>query len=210
MRTAGISACLSRMAACHGALHVCVLPCAAIFSALSPHYMFIFWRDARKDGWEVMAGVLLCITGVEAMYADLGHFSRRAVQVNITYPCITCTSMHVSQTQVVHAFPAPLCTTAPVPGGELPAQCRTMVYKAQRLVQSWTVYLPLQLSFSCVVYPSVVITYLGQAAYLYQNPDDYDKHLLCIHPQPSLLAHVCHCHPGSHRCQPGMHQHSIV
>ena len=28
-----------------------------------------------------MSGVLLCITGVEAMYADLGHFSRRAVQV---------------------------------------------------------------------------------------------------------------------------------
>ena len=89
MRTAGISACLARMAACHGALHMCVLPCAAIFSALSPHYMFIFWRDARKEGWEVMAGVLLCITGVEAMYADLGHFSRRAVQVNIMSPCIT-------------------------------------------------------------------------------------------------------------------------
>lgn len=28
-----------------------------------------------------------------------------------------------------------------------------------------------QLSFCAIVYPSVVITYLGQAAYLYQNPD---------------------------------------
>ena len=59
-----------------------------------------------------------------------------------------------------------------------------MVYKAQRLVQSWTVYLPLQLSFSCVVYPSVVITYLGQAAYLYQNPDDYDNTFYASIPNP--------------------------
>ena len=43
--------------------------------------MFIYWRDTHRHGWELMSGVLLCITGVEAMYADLGHFSRRAVQV---------------------------------------------------------------------------------------------------------------------------------
>ena len=54
---------------------------AAIFSALSPHYMFKYWRSEHSAGWEIMSGVLLCITGVEAMYADLGHFSRRAVQV---------------------------------------------------------------------------------------------------------------------------------
>lgn len=54
---------------------------AGIFAALSPHYMFVYWRDTHQHGWELMSGVLLCITGVEAMYADLGHFSRRAVQV---------------------------------------------------------------------------------------------------------------------------------
>ena len=55
--------------------------CAAIFEALSPHWMFKYWADDGQTGWAVMSGVLLCITGVEAMYADLGHFSRRAVQV---------------------------------------------------------------------------------------------------------------------------------
>lgn len=54
---------------------------AAIFAALSPHYLVLYWRDEHKTGWEVLSGVLLCITGVEAMYADLGHFSRQAVQV---------------------------------------------------------------------------------------------------------------------------------
>ncbi len=59
---------------------------AAIFKALSPHYMFLYWRDEGQTGWAVMSGVLLCITGVEAMFADLGHFSRPAVQVRACVP----------------------------------------------------------------------------------------------------------------------------
>jgi KUP system potassium uptake protein len=43
--------------------------------------MFLYWGGEGQGGWAVMSGVLLCITGVEAMYADLGHFSRPAVQV---------------------------------------------------------------------------------------------------------------------------------
>ena len=45
--------------------------------------MFVYWQDTHSKGWQLLSGVLLCITGVEAMYADLGHFSRRAVQVLI-------------------------------------------------------------------------------------------------------------------------------
>lgn len=45
--------------------------------------MILYWRDENRISWEVMSGVLLCITGVEAMYADLGHFSRQAVQVQL-------------------------------------------------------------------------------------------------------------------------------
>ena len=48
--------------------------------------MFKYWRSEHSAGWEIMSGVLLCITGVEAMYADLGHFSRRAVQVQHPSP----------------------------------------------------------------------------------------------------------------------------
>lgn len=33
-------------------------------------------------GWRLLAGVMLCITGAEAMYADLGHFNARAVVVS--------------------------------------------------------------------------------------------------------------------------------
>ena len=29
----------------------------------------------------MLGGVLLCVTGAEAMYADLGHFTRQSIQV---------------------------------------------------------------------------------------------------------------------------------
>ncbi len=35
-----------------------------------------------------------------------------------------------------------------------------------------------------MVYPSVVITYLGQAAYLYRNPDDYVNTFYAAIPNP--------------------------
>ena len=50
-----------------------------VLEALSPHYAVAL---ARTHGWQVMlvlGAVVLCITGVEALYADLGHFSRGAV-----------------------------------------------------------------------------------------------------------------------------------
>lgn len=51
----------------------------AVLEALSPHHAVTL---ARTHGWQVMlvlGAVVLCITGVEALYADLGHFSRAAV-----------------------------------------------------------------------------------------------------------------------------------
>ena len=57
--------------------------------------MFKYWRSEHSAGWEIMSGVLLCITGVEAMYADLGHFSRRAVQVRCSPPALLLSSKKV-------------------------------------------------------------------------------------------------------------------
>lgn len=36
----------------------------------------------------MLGGVLLCVTGVEAMYADLGHFTRVSIQVGSKYECL--------------------------------------------------------------------------------------------------------------------------
>lgn len=82
----------------------------SIFKAVSPFYMFrFFWRNG-KEGWLLLGGTILCITGSEAMFADLGHFNRSSIQI----------------------------------------------------------------AFLCTIYPSLVLTYAGQTAYLIKNPNDHD------------------------------------
>lgn len=54
----------------------------SIFKALSPHYIFHFFMRNGKSGWLLLGGTVLCITGSEAMFADLGHFNPRSIQVN--------------------------------------------------------------------------------------------------------------------------------
>ncbi|WOK96401.1 potassium transporter 6 [Canna indica] len=76
-----------------------------VYQALSPYYMFNFLKKTQRGGWMSLGGILLCITGSEAMYADLGHFSQLSIKI----------------------------------------------------------------AFTCVVYPSLLLAYMGQAAYLSQH-----------------------------------------
>ncbi|KAJ7959546.1 Potassium transporter [Quillaja saponaria] len=56
-----------------------------VYKALSPYYMFKFLKKTRTSGWRSLGGLLLCITGSEAMFADLGHFSYTAIQMAFTF-----------------------------------------------------------------------------------------------------------------------------
>ncbi|KAI4372894.1 hypothetical protein MLD38_011075 [Melastoma candidum] len=56
-----------------------------VYRALSPYYMFKFLRKTKIGGWMSLGGILLCITGSEAMFADLGHFSYTAIQMAFTF-----------------------------------------------------------------------------------------------------------------------------
>ncbi|KAF9670491.1 hypothetical protein SADUNF_Sadunf13G0074600 [Salix dunnii] len=56
-----------------------------VYQALSPYYMFKFMKKTKKGGWMSLGGILLCITGSEAMFADLGHFSYAAFQIAFTF-----------------------------------------------------------------------------------------------------------------------------
>ncbi|KAL6657386.1 hypothetical protein ACP70R_005166 [Stipagrostis hirtigluma subsp. patula] len=62
-----------------------------ICRALSPHYVIRFFKITGKDGWLSLGGVLLAMTGTEAMFADLGHFSAASIRlafVGVIYPCL--------------------------------------------------------------------------------------------------------------------------
>ncbi|KAJ9135286.1 hypothetical protein P3X46_032489 [Hevea brasiliensis] len=56
-----------------------------VFQALSPYYMYKFLKKTQKGGWMSLGGILLCITGSEAMFADLGHFSQLSIKIAFTF-----------------------------------------------------------------------------------------------------------------------------
>ena len=54
---------------------------ASIFQAFSPYWIYHFFAQNGRAGWEMMGGTLLAITGVEAMFADLGHFFATSIRI---------------------------------------------------------------------------------------------------------------------------------
>jgi KUP system potassium uptake protein len=68
-----------------------ILQSPRILSGLDPRYAWKFFADNHLHGFVVLGSVVLCITGGEALYADLGHFGRRAIQrswLGIAYPAL--------------------------------------------------------------------------------------------------------------------------
>jgi KUP system potassium uptake protein len=62
-----------------------------VLKAFAPSFAFEFLIRRKTDGWRMLGGVLLSFTGVEALFADLGAFSRRAIQLSwlcYTFPCL--------------------------------------------------------------------------------------------------------------------------
>ncbi|KAM0856776.1 hypothetical protein ACQ4PT_048852 [Festuca glaucescens] len=55
-----------------------------ILKAFNPKYIVEYFQRNGKEGWISLGGVILCITGTEAMFADLGHFNVRAIQIGFS------------------------------------------------------------------------------------------------------------------------------
>ncbi|CAL5398793.1 unnamed protein product [Camellia sinensis] len=80
-----------------------------VYQALSPHYMYKFLKKTQRGGWMSLGGILLCITGSEAMFADLGHFSQLSIQIaftSVVYPSLILAYMgqaaYLSQHHVIN------------------------------------------------------------------------------------------------------------
>ncbi|XP_016468360.1 potassium transporter 25-like [Nicotiana tabacum] len=62
-----------------------------ILWAISPAYMFRFIKKIDISSWKLLSSIVLCIAGSEAMFADLGHFSKRSIKVTfvfLVYPAL--------------------------------------------------------------------------------------------------------------------------
>lgn len=62
-----------------------------VLKAFSPYFAIQFFSQHKTHGWRMLGGILLSFTGVEALFADLGAFSLRAIQLSwmcYAYPCL--------------------------------------------------------------------------------------------------------------------------
>ncbi|XP_022769813.1 potassium transporter 5-like [Durio zibethinus] len=62
-----------------------------VVKAINPKYIIDYFKRNKKDAWVSLGGVVLAITGAEALFADVGHFTVRSIQIStctVTYPAI--------------------------------------------------------------------------------------------------------------------------
>jgi KUP system potassium uptake protein len=62
-----------------------------VLLALNPYYGLRLLAGGGVRGFLVLGGIFLCVTGAEALYADMGHFGKRPIRVAwswIVFPCL--------------------------------------------------------------------------------------------------------------------------
>ncbi|KAH9206123.1 potassium transporter-domain-containing protein [Leptodontidium sp. 2 PMI_412] len=54
----------------------------SVLKAFSPYFAGSYLVRNKEEGWRALGGLLLAFTGVEALFVDLGAFSKRAIQIS--------------------------------------------------------------------------------------------------------------------------------
>ncbi|OIT34552.1 PREDICTED: potassium transporter 5-like isoform X1 [Nicotiana attenuata] len=78
----------------------------SVLRSFNPKYIVDYFKRNGRKGWISLGGVFLCITGSEAMFADLGHFSVRSVQISfscLVFPALL--SAYSGQAAYLSKFP---------------------------------------------------------------------------------------------------------
>ncbi|CAK0775426.1 K(+):H(+) symporter Kup [Gammaproteobacteria bacterium] len=60
---------------------VSVMQSPRILTALNPYHGLLYFTRNGQKGWLILGSVVLAFTGAEALYADMGHFSRRVIRI---------------------------------------------------------------------------------------------------------------------------------
>src|SRR5207245_835953 len=80
-----------------------------VLAAVSPYHAVLFFGENLGRGFVVLGAVFLVVTGGEALYADLGHFGHRAIQIawfTVPLPCLLLNSIR-------HQFRFPFLLLSP-------------------------------------------------------------------------------------------------
>jgi KUP system potassium uptake protein len=68
-----------------------VLQHPSVFAAVDPRYGLNYLSSGGLQGFLVLGGVFLCVTGAEALYADMGHFGPKPIRLSwslIVFPAL--------------------------------------------------------------------------------------------------------------------------
>jgi KUP system potassium uptake protein len=68
-----------------------ILQHPAVLKAISPYYALHFAFVHYQLAFVTLGAVFLCVTGAEALYADMGHFGKRPIRIawfSIVMPCL--------------------------------------------------------------------------------------------------------------------------
>jgi KUP system potassium uptake protein len=73
-----------------GVYHIASNP--TILWAISPYYAVKFMWEQPGTTFLILGAVVLCVTGGEALYADMGHFGKKPIRLawfGLVMPCLT-------------------------------------------------------------------------------------------------------------------------
>ncbi|KAI0854295.1 potassium transporter [Daldinia vernicosa] len=78
----------------------------SVLKAFSPYFAIHFFMEKKTAAWKMLGGILLAFTGVEALFADLGAFSMRAIQISWLSWCYPCLLLaYVGQAAYISVHP---------------------------------------------------------------------------------------------------------
>ncbi|KAJ8490616.1 hypothetical protein OPV22_012337 [Ensete ventricosum] len=63
----------------------------SVLKAYNPVFIFRYFRRGKRDSWISLGGIMLSITGTEALFADLSYFPVLSIQIAFTlvvFPCL--------------------------------------------------------------------------------------------------------------------------
>ncbi|KAL5226472.1 hypothetical protein ABZP36_014737 [Zizania latifolia] len=83
-----------------------------VLKAFNPKYIVDYFKRNGKHGWISLGGVILCITGTEAMFADLGHFNVRAIQIGFSVVLLPSVLLaYIGQAAYLRIYPEHVADT---------------------------------------------------------------------------------------------------
>ncbi|EFX00057.1 potassium transporter 8 [Grosmannia clavigera kw1407] len=113
----------------------------SVLKAFSPYFAFEYLIRNGERGWRSLGGLLLAFTGVEALFADLGAFSKRAIQISwlcLVYPCLLLA--YIGQAAYISADTAQVAYKNPffytVPPGSLVISILAAIVASQAMITS--------------------------------------------------------------------------